>query len=100
MKPKKPLQENFRSIDRAVAAENKVRNEVTSKRVSAIAGRILQRLGERECFGSVMAEYFEDKIGDTCLHGLCTVVEMKALAASCLTQSKDRLKSDKPRRAK
>ncbi len=74
------------SIDRAVKAEAKVRNEVTGTRVSKIAGRILQYV---EAYSGIAGVYAADQ-GDLFVIG--SVGELKAICASCLTQSKDRPK--------
>ncbi len=60
-------------------------NEKTSKRVSAIAGRILKRLNAFPC--SFVYIYESEKGPE---HIVCSVRELKAIAASCLTQTPDK----------
>lgn len=61
-----------------------MKNEKTSKRAATIAGRILERLKE-----------MPPRIVGTIVHqgvDLCTVKDLKTLAASALTQTPDRPK--------
>lgn len=62
------------------------RNEQTSAEIASIAGRILDKLSDcgPECDGTSVKHLRSE---------ICTVGELKALAASALTQA-----SDKPKR--
>lgn len=63
--------------------------ETTSKKVAAIAGKILQQLAKPEKLGCL---YLFVSDGKTVLK----LADVKALAASCLTQSPDRPKKSAP----
>ena len=60
--------------------------EVTSKRVAKIAAKVLRNLSDAAPRSMVM--YKSDKYDDC--WSLCTVGELKALAASALTQTEDK----------
>lgn len=67
-----------------------MKNETTSKRVAKIAGKVLAALANKE-----ESNYAWENIFVWCMinrddhHHICTVAELKALAASCLTQVAD-----------
>jgi len=75
------------------------RNERTSKRIATIAGRILQasaRIKAREMVYVPYGREFGD--GGYAARPLCTLAELRALAASALTQAADKAaKGKKPR---
>jgi hypothetical protein len=86
----KPTHEQTAWIGRAVKAnkEQGMKNEKTSARVSKIAGKILERMKGRKLdppFVWVASESI----------AICSVSELKALAASALTQAPDRKKTGK-----
>ncbi len=71
----------------------KTRDEKTSKRVSAIAGRVLARIealrpyAQLKTVALIESRHSADSFGYVCTHA-----ELKALAASCLTQAPNRPK--------
>lgn len=70
-------------------------NEKTSKRVARIAGKVLNRIKDLSIGGRDKVYSDCENLSGFCMHALCTVEELKALAASALTQT-----ADKPRRRK
>lgn len=62
--------------------------ECTSKRVSAIAGKIMRKLKEIEHLKSDSITISDGPVDVK----LCTAVELAALAGSCLTQTADKKK--------
>lgn len=71
--------------------------EVTGKKVAAIAGRVLERLGEFPDATHIWIQVPVAKVNDNnplgfTLYGVFPVADLKALAASALTQSPDRPK--------
>lgn len=70
-----------------------LRNEKTSHRVAAIAGRILQRIEQCD-LGAMDALWCYQKPAPmtqgTVGVDVCTVADLKTMAASCLTQTADR----------
>jgi hypothetical protein len=73
-----------------------MRNEKTSKRVAAIAGRVLRALAE--CRGydvyCVVSLVNSAEDGEE-LRRVCSRAELKAIAASVLTQAEDKPKRKK-----
>lgn len=67
--------------------------EVTSKRIASIAGKILRRLeGCRGLQITAEEEYCHSAEDGVPLRNICTIKELKALAASALTQAPDKPK--------
>lgn len=71
-----------------------MKNEKTSLSVATIAGRVLMNFGKEYADGAPV--YAENLNGDLFLIGSkarhLTVAELKAVCASCLTQSTDKKK--------
>ena len=70
------------------------RNEKTGKRVAAIAGKILRELAKWKCpdDGDVLAARPPFRDFDDLIVQVCSVADIKAIAASVLTQAHDREK--------
>ena len=67
------------------------RNERTSKRVATIAGRILAASARIKPQGLVGVPYGRaDAEGGRIVRELCTLAELRALAASALTQTRNK----------
>ena len=66
------------------------RNERTSQRVAAIAGRILRASARIKARDVVGVPYGRPIDGGYAVCRLCTLAELRALAASALTQTADK----------
>lgn len=64
-----------------------MKNERTSKSVASIAGKVLDRLTSVKT-GAIIAEY--PHVMGKAWHKVCTIEELKSLAASALTQAPDK----------
>lgn len=74
--------------------------EVTSARVARIAGKVLEKLraaADASDRISKLRPVASDSMLTVNFFSVCTVAELKALAASCLTQTKDKPKKSKTR---
>jgi hypothetical protein len=67
------------------------RNERTSKRIATIAGRILRESARIKPRGAVGVPYGREYNGGHSVRRLCTLAELRALAASVLTQTADKV---------
>ena len=70
-----------------------MKNERTSKRVAQIAGRVLEKLTSAKNAQATWISDYNDGVSSIFV---CTVGELKALAASCLTQAPDKKRKAKP----
>ncbi len=71
-----------------------MKNERTSRKVSKIAGRVLEKLARHKAARNIWLDFPSEvtpnnPLGFT-LSAFCTAKELKALCASALTQTADR----------
>src|SRR5688572_8608068 len=74
-----------------------MRNEKSSKRVAAIAGKILGNVEIYKAGNKCYVEVIDNEGKSYTYFPICTVAELKALAASALTQAADKPKPKKAR---